>query len=372
MLSLGLQNCFSYLDFFANLFRFCYSWRQLLHLIFLGVRQRFGSRSIGMPRREFFSPRTTLTSGGFFSGTRHSCLSLLARLHQSSQRARSLGRWMVAPRSSIATFTGTSLSYFFSSFFPCLLNLLSNTSMHNRYIVFELIAKKALGFHVLPAYMQSYLDDSSEVFMYSAEHVSSFGAPHLRGGAWYLDCRLGFTPPGEEALFSSLSSIAPIEVVLEEEEAAQPAQVVKPKRVRGKKAKDGAASKPAAQSTALVVTRSAMKAAAEASAAHVSTAVGSPSALPSMVLAVASQSEATVPSIRKRKAVAPDASVTSSDAIPISVFIENADMKDLIKVYQVAKKHDPIYICIQEFLTRVSLILLSFSLFVSFFIVQVL
>ena len=179
-----------------------------MHLISPSVRQRFCSRSIGMPQREFFSPKTTLTSRGFFSGTGHSCLSLLARLHQSSQRARSLGRWMVAPRSSIAASTGTSLSYLFSSFFPCLLNLSSNTSMRNRYIVFELIAKKALGLHALPAYMQSYLDDSSEVFMYSAEHVSSFGAPYLRGGAWYLDCRPGFTPPGEEALFSSLSSIA--------------------------------------------------------------------------------------------------------------------------------------------------------------------
>ena len=208
--------------------------------------------------------------------------------------------------------------------------------------------------------------------MYSAEHVSSFGAPHLRGGAWYLDCRPGFTPPREEALFSSLSSIAPIEAILEEEKAAQPAQVVKPKRVWGKKAKDGAASEPAAQSTTLVVTRSTTKAAAEASAAPISTAVGSPSALPSMVLAVASQSEATIPSLRKRKAVAPDASVTSSGAIPISVLIENANMEDLIKVYQVAKKHDPIYIRIQEFLTRVSLILFSFSLFLSFFIVQVL
>ena len=147
---------------------------------------------------------------------------------------------------------------------------------------------------------------------------------------------------------------------------------MKPKRVRAKKAKDGAASECATQSTTLVVTRLAMKATAKASAAPVSTAVGSPSALPSMVLVVASQSEATVPSLRKRKAVAPDTSVTSSDAIPISVLIKNADMEDLIKVYQVAKKHDPIYIRIQEFLTRVSLILFSFSLFVSFFIVQVL
>ena len=119
---------------------------------------------------------------------------------------------------------------------------------------------------------------------------------------------------------------------------------MKPKRIWGKKAKEGAASEPAAQSTAVVVTRSATKAAAEASAAPISAAVGSPSALPSMVLAVASQSEATIPSLWKRKAVAPDASVTSSGAIPISVLIENADMEDLIKVYQVAKKHDPIYI----------------------------
>ena len=115
--------------------------------------------------------------------------------------------------------------------------------------------------------------------------MSSFGTPHLRGGAWYLDCPPGFTPPREEALFSSLSSITPVEAFSEEEEAAQPAQVVKPKRVQGKKAKVGAISEPAAQSTALIVTRSATKAAAEALTAPISTVVGSPSALPSMVLA---------------------------------------------------------------------------------------
>ena len=145
---------------------------------------------------------------------------------------------------------------------------------------------------------------------------------------------------------------------------------MKPKRVRGKKAKDGTATEPAAQSTALVVTRSATKVVAEAFAAPVSTVVGSPSALPSMVLAVASQNKATVP-LRKRKAVAPDASITSSVAIPISVLIKNVDMEDLIKVYEVAQKHDPIYICIQDFLTRVSLIQFSFFVFVSFFILQV-
>ena len=66
-----------------------------------------------------------------------------------------------------------------------------------------------------------------------------------------------------------------------------------------------------------------------------------------------------------------DASVTSSGAIPISILIENVDMEDLIKVYQVAQKHNPIYIRIQEFLTRVSLIIFSFFVFIAFFILQV-
>ena len=60
----------------------------------------------------------------------------------------------------------------------------------------------------------------------------------------------------------------------------------------------------------------------------------------------------------------PDASVTSSSSIPISVLIQNVDMEDLIMVYQVAQKHDPIYIRIQEFLTRISLYILSCFYFV--------
>ena len=118
--------------------------------------------------------------------------------------------------------------------------------MCNRYILFELTTKDALGLHSLSTYLQLYMDDSSKVFMYSTEYMSSFGALHLKGGAWYLDCRPGFTPPREEAHFSSLSSIAPVEAIVDEEEAAQPTQVVKPKRVRGKKAKDATATKHAA------------------------------------------------------------------------------------------------------------------------------
>ena len=125
---------------------------------------------------------------------------------------------------------------------------------------------------------------------------------------------MGYTPPGEEALLSSLSTIAPIGPVVYEEEPSQPAPLQKSKRVRGKKGKDGAASAPATQSSApamqstapaiqyttLVLTRSAMKAAAEASAGPegipTTTGVGSLSVAPSMVQPVASHCEATIPS----------------------------------------------------------------------------
>ena len=55
--------------------------------------------------------------------------------------------------------------------------------------------------------------------MYLAVHMSTFGAPHLKGGSWYFDCRPGFRPLGKEALFSFLSSIAPVEAVADKEEA---------------------------------------------------------------------------------------------------------------------------------------------------------
>ena len=128
---------------------------------------------------------------------------------------------------------------------------------------------------------------------------------------------------------------------------------------------------PAIQYTAHVLTRSATKAAVGPEGVPTSAGVGSPSVAPSMVQPVASQSEATVLSFQKRKVAVLDASVTSLGTIPVSALIENVDMEDLIKVYQVDHKHDPIYIRIQEFLTRVSLYILSYFYFViAFFISQ--
>ena len=178
---------FSSLDIVVNILRFCGSWRSLLHSTCPSVKQSFSNPSIGMPLGEFFGPKTTLTSGGFFTRTGHSCPFSLLRLHPSLQRARSSGIWKVAPRLSIVSFINT-LSHFISSFSLCLLNLLSNTFMHNKYIHHELVGKYALGVYFIPTYLQLYMDKSFEVYMYSAAHVSMFGTPHLKGSAWYLDC----------------------------------------------------------------------------------------------------------------------------------------------------------------------------------------
>ena len=141
-----------------------------------------------------------------------------------------------------------------------------------------------------------------------------------------------------------------IELEKDEDEPKEPEEAVAEKETqekakKGKKGDNiGSAPKPQALQ-AKVSTRSASKAAAEASAAPSTTRVGSPCVAPSMVVTVPSQSEATVPSLRKKKVAAPDASVTSS--VPIYILIENADMEELIKTHQRTSKHDPIYDCIQ-------------------------
>ena len=134
--------------------------------------------------------------------------------------------------------------------------------MHISYVHHELVGKEELGLHFVRIYLQSYVDNTSKVFMYFVTHMSTFGALHLRGGAWYLDCRPSFTSRREEGMFSSLSRIAPVEA--DKEDAAQPSPMEKPKIVSGKKAKDGTTTKPAVESTTLVITRLATKATAEA------------------------------------------------------------------------------------------------------------
>jgi hypothetical protein len=115
-----------------------------------------------------------------------------------------------------------------------------------------------------------------------------------------------------------------------------------------------------------VSTRSFTKASVQRTVAPATTVVGSPSAAPSAphpnLAPVPSHSGATIPSVpRKRKAVAPDTTATSSERSSSLFLIENVDMGELIEDLMKTKVPPPSYRRIQEFLTKVCF---SFCVFV--------
>ena len=185
-----------------------------------------------------------------------------------------------------------------------------------------------------------------------------------------MDCSIGFFSTTEEALFKDLTEKAPVEFInLEEPEELepQPEQQQKAKekekekekgkkgtKDRKKKDKEGEAFAIQA-SQANVSTRSASKAVAEASTAGAITGGDSPFVAPSILTPAPSQSGGNLPNValRKRKILAPDGNVTSSESYSISTFIKNVDMTELIEIHMATKLHHPTYRHIQEFLAKV-------------------
>ena len=68
-----------------------------------------------------------------------------------------------------------------SSLYICFIKPLLHFSSCNRYVYHELVAKDALASSFVPGYLQSYVDDFFEVFIYTLEQVERFGLPHPRG-----------------------------------------------------------------------------------------------------------------------------------------------------------------------------------------------
>ena len=197
--------------------------------------------------------------------------------------------------------------------------------------------------------------------------ITKFPHPHLVAGGWYLDCSRGFVPEAEESLYSSLVSSAPEVLELEEEPEEDhnppPAIVKEIGSAKGKgKGKRVASSQ--------VSTRSYTKASVQRTAAPATTVVGSPSAIPQDLVPAPSHSGFTVPSVpRKRKAIAPDTSASSLEKSSSHVLIENVDMGELIEDLMRTKVHPPAYRRIQEFLTKVSLTFICFSIQSIYFII---
>jgi hypothetical protein len=253
-------------------------------------------------------------------------------------------------------------------FFHCFLTLISCSSFP-RYIHRELVVKNVLPHSALPAFIFDWVDVDSNLCVYTAMQVAKFPHVHLEGGGWYLDCSRGFVPEEEESLYTTLVSFAPEVIELEEEpEEDMPAPQSIEKDVAPVKAK-GKGRKLVPLASSQVSTRSFTKASVQRTVAPATTVVGSPSAAPSAPhpnpAPVPSHSGATIPSVpRKRKAVAPDTSATSSERSSSLSLIENVDMGELIEDLMKTKVPPPSYRRIQDFLTKVCLSFCFFSFFV--------
>ena len=187
-----------------------------------------------------------------------------------------------------------SLFYYLNFHFSILLSLLSFS--FSRYVHHELVHKGAVSPTFAPAYFNTYFDPDDEDFMFTKLQVERFPLPHLKAGAWYLDCVGGFVLSVEDDLHCSLAKSAPVSVVQDEVEPSPPMEVEKEKIEKGKKGKKGKGKAAAAEapSTANVATCSTTKATAEASVAPNVIGVGNPSIRPLVLVEPSSQSEAPV------------------------------------------------------------------------------
>ena len=210
-----------------------------------------------------------------------------------------------------------------------------------------------------PAYFDTYFDPDDENYMFTKLQDERFPLPHLKARSWYLDCVGGFLPSMENDLHRSLAGTS-VGIVDDKFELLPIVEVEKERIEKAKKGKKGKgkAAPAKAPSTTNVATRSTTKVAAEASAAVDVTGVGSHFVRPLPVVEPPSQSEAPLsqlpPEVRKRKAVALDASVTSSGLIFVSSLIENPDKESLILAYMETNAYHTIYTRIQDFLGHVN------------------
>jgi hypothetical protein len=213
--------------------------------------------------------------------------------------------------------------------------------------------------------------------VHTAMQVAKFPLSHLKACGWYLDCSRAFVPDEEESLYGSLVNSGPDVIELDEgpdEPTLAPPSVEKdvaPVKDKGR------GKKVLALASSQVSSRSNAKASIQRNGTPATTVVGSPTATLSAALAnpvvAPSHSSVTIPSVpRKRKAVAPDTSATSSDMSSSLSLIENVDMGELIEDLMKTKVPPPAYRRIQDFLTKVYLhsycFILSFNVFDHFFV----
>jgi hypothetical protein len=332
------------------------------------------STSIGLLRMIFCSLLITSSTGGWFCGTRLSVFILTRREILNLPKVLTSWNLKKAPLLSSASLIGIIfffpfvLHIFIFSLFLFIFFIFHFISVFSyssflMYIHRELVVKNALLHSSLPGFLEDWIDDKSSHCVYTLMQLAKFPRAHLVAGGWYLECSRGFIPEAEEPLFNNLVSSAPEVIELEEEpeEDESPAPPTIIKEVGSGKGK----GKGKRVASSQVSTRSYTKASVQRTAAPATTVVGSPTTTPSAYppepVPTPSHSGVNIPSVpRKRKAIAPDTSATSSEKSSSLSLIENVDMGDLIEELMRTKVPPPAYRRIQEFLTKVSATFSSF------------
>jgi hypothetical protein len=178
--------------------------------------------------------------------------------------------------------------------------------------------KNALLPSSLPTFLLDWIDVHSNFCVYTAMQVAKFPPLHLKACGWYLDCSNAFVPDEEESLYDSLENFGPDVIELDEKpDEPTPAPPSVEKYVAPVKGK-GRGKKVLVLASSQVSSRFNAKASVQHNVAPATTVVGSPTGIPSAALAnpvvAPSHSGITIPSVpRKRKAIAPNTSTTSSD-----------------------------------------------------------
>ena len=77
--------------------------------------------------------------------------------------------------------------------------------------------KIVLSSSSLPSFLEEWINDKSDLCVYTPMQLAKFSRMHLVAGGWYLDCSCRFVPDVEEPLYNNLVSSAPEVIELEEE-----------------------------------------------------------------------------------------------------------------------------------------------------------
>ena len=203
-----------------------------------------------------------------------------------------------------------------------------------RYIHRELVVKNALPSLSLPSFLEDWVDDNSNICVYTPMQLTKFPCVHLVAGGWYFDCFRAFVSDVKKSLYNNLVSSVLEVIKLEEEpeEDEKPAPLTNDKEVAPVKGKGKCKKVAFSQMSTCFFT----KACVQRTPVLATTVVGSPTATPSVhsrdhALGL-SYSGVTIPSVpRKSKAIALDTSATSSEKSSSLSLLKNVDMGDFIE-----------------------------------------